>query len=192
MTAYRLLVTKGGIRTGETVLVRAVGSGVGVMASQIAKAAGAQVIGTAGSQEKLERATELGVDHTINHTTDDVSRRIKELTSGMGVDLVVDYVGAATWTDNLRCMGRSGRLVLCGAHTGTKVELDLWHLFAKEHAITGSYGGTRQELEHALNLIEDGEITPVIGTTTDLASATQAIDDLETRNVFGKVLIKPE
>jgi len=189
MTAYRLVIGHGRPRPGETVLLRAVGSGVGVMALQLAKLAGTTVIGTAGTGEKLERATEMGMDQGINHAEENVPARVKELTEGNGVDLVVDYVGAATWADDLRSMGRGGRLVLCGAHAGTKAEVDLWHLFAKEHTVMGSYGGTRDDLRRALSLAAEGRLRAVVDALLPLDRAREGLERMESRLHFGKVVL---
>lgn len=189
MTAHRLVVTRGGIRPGETVLVRAVASGVGSIAIQMAKAAGATIIGTAGSDEKLQKAAELGMDHGINHSDGSIYPRVKELTGGRGVDVVLDYVGSATWNDNVRSLARGGRLLICGAHTGTKVGLDLWHLFAKEHQLTGSYGGTRHDLRAALDLAASGVISPVIHAVMPMEDVGEALAIMEARANFGKLVV---
>lgn len=189
MTAYRLVVTRGRIRPGETVLVRAVGSGVGSVVAQLAKGVGARVIGTAGSDDKLEKAAELGMDDGINHSAGSIVKRVKELTGGRGVDVVLDYVGAATWQDNVRSLGRWGRLLVCGAHTGTDVSFDLWHLFAKEHQFIGSYGGTRDDLRAALDLVGNGLISPVIHEVVTLDRAEEALATMENRAHFGKLVV---
>jgi NADPH:quinone reductase-like Zn-dependent oxidoreductase len=189
MTAYRLVVGHGRPRPGETVLLRAVGSGVGVMALQLAKLSGTTVIGTAGTDEKLERAAKMGMDEGINHSEEDVPARVKELTGGNGVDLVVDYVGAATWADNLRSLGRGGRLVLCGAHVGTKAEVDLWHLFAKEHTVMGSYGGTRDDLRRALALAAEGRLLAVVDAVLPLDQAREGLERMESRSHIGKIVL---
>lgn len=191
MTAHRLVVTRGEAGPGDTVLVRAVGSGMGVMATQMAKLCGATVIGTAGSPEKLARASELGMDVGIDHAWEDVARRVKEITEGSGVDLAVDYVGAATFTDSIRSLGRGGRLAICGAHTGTSVELDLWHLFAKEHRVIGVYGGTREDLRRALDLAARGQLRPVVDEILPLERVRQGLERLEGRAHFGKVVVIP-
>lgn len=191
MSAHRLVVDRGEASPADTVLVRAVGSGVGVMAVQLAKLCGATVIGTAGSPEKLARASELGMDVGIDHANEDVARRVKEITGGTGVDLVVDYVGAATFPDSVRSLGRGGRLAICGAHTGTAVELDLWHLFAKEHRVIGSYGGTREDLRRLLDLAALGRIRAVVDEVLPLEGVQHGLERLERRAHFGKVVITP-
>jgi NADPH:quinone reductase-like Zn-dependent oxidoreductase len=188
MTAYRLVVSRGRVRPGETVLIRAVGSGVGSIAVQMAKLAGAKVIGTAGSAQKLAKAADLGMDEGIDHSQGSIAPRVKELTGARGVDVVLDYVGAATWDDNVRALGRGGRLLICGAHTGTKVAFDLWHLFAKEHQLIGSYGGTRQDLSAALELAAAGEVVPVIDRVLPLERADEAIAAMDARTHFGKLI----
>ncbi|MER3487622.1 MAG: alcohol dehydrogenase [Chloroflexota bacterium] len=112
-TAYRMLVTKAGLREGEWVLVWGVGGGVASAAFQIAKALGARVIATSGSDDKLARAAELGADVTVNHRGGDVKAAVQEATQGRGADVVVEHVGEATWRTSLDVAGRGGRIVVC-------------------------------------------------------------------------------
>ena len=100
-----------------------------------------------------------------------------------------DYVGAATWADDLRSLGRGGRLVLCGAHAGTKAEIDLWHHFAKEHTLMGSYGGTRDDLRRALELVAEGRLRAVVDATLPLDRAPEGLERLERRSHFGKIVL---
>lgn len=190
-TAYHMLVTRGGLSVGEDILIIAGGSGIGVIAIQIAKLAGARVIVTAGSQAKLDRAAELGADETVNHREAGWSRRIRELTGGRGVDMVFEHVGAATWEDSLASLARGGRLVTCGGHSGFEVTIDLWHLFVKEHTLIGSFAGTRRDLEHVLDLTARGSIQPVIHERFPLDGAADAQHLMEDRRIFGKVIIEP-
>jgi NADPH:quinone reductase-like Zn-dependent oxidoreductase len=189
MTALRLLVHHGRIGPADVVLVRAVGSGVGVMALQIAKMCGATVIGSAGTREKLAQASELGMDHGIDHAEENVPQRVKELTGGVGADLVVDYVGAATFRDSMRSLARGGRLAICGAHTGASVEVDLWHLFAKEQRVIGSYGGNRDELRRVLDLAAEGRLRAVIDELLPLEAVQRGLEKLELRAHFGKLVV---
>ncbi len=191
MTALRLISSARTPLMGKTVLVRAVASGVGSLVVQLVKAGGANtVIGTAGSQEKLTRATDLGMDVGIDHAAESVPARVKEITAGAGVDLVFDYVGAATWDDDVRSLARGGSLVLCGAHTGSNVGLDLWHVFAKELSIIGSYGGSRQDLQRTLRLAASGLLRPVIDAVMPLDEAAVGFERMQSRDHFGKILFE--
>lgn len=190
-TAWHMLRRRGDVRLGEDVLVIAAGSGIGVLGVQIAALAGARVIATAGSEDKLARAEELGARFGVNHRDPDWPDRVREWTGGRGVDLVFEHVGAATWAGSLRALTRGGRLVTCGGHSGFDVGIDLWHLFVKEHTVIGSYAGSRQDLVEVLRLVERGEIRPVIQEIVGLDGVVDAQRQLQDRKVFGKLLLEP-
>src|SRR5205807_865458 len=116
-------------------------SGVGTAAIQIAKTAGAHVLAIAGTAEKLQKAEDLGADVLINYNTQDVPKEVRHHTKGHGADIVIEHVGAAVWQQALRCLARDGRLVTCGATTGSKVEVDLRFFFSLQHNILGAYMG---------------------------------------------------
>ena len=130
LTAWHMLVGRAKLKAGEDVLVLAAGSGVGVAAIQIAKLLGARVIATASTEVKLERAKALGADETINYeSSPDFHKAVKMLTAGKGVEVVVEHVGAATWTRSVASLARNGRLVTCGATTGYEATIDIRQLF---------------------------------------------------------------
>lgn len=191
LTAYHMLVTKARLRPGETVLVLAAGSGVGSAAVQIAKLCGAYVIATAGSDEKLARARELGADEGINYARADLLEEVRRLTGKRGVDVVFEHVGANTWPHSVASLARGGRLVTCGTLTGNQGAIDLWVLFAKELQLIGSYGGSVAELQTVLRLVQQGRIRPVIHRTYPLREAAQAQTAMENRQLFGKLILKP-
>src|SRR5262249_45304775 len=123
LTAWHMLLTRARLQPGEDVLVLAAGSGVGSAAIQIAKLFQCRWIATAGSQAKLASARELGADHVIDHTRQDISGEVRKLTGKRGVDVVVEHVGAATWTRSLESLAPAGRLVTCGATTGWNAQV---------------------------------------------------------------------
>src|SRR5262249_16721180 len=131
LTAWHMLVTRVHLKPGEDVLVLGAGSGVGSAAIQIAKLLGARVLATAGSDDKLAKARELGADEVINHSTEDMLAEVKRLTGRRGVDVVFEHVGQATFEKSVLCLANNGRLVTCGATTGFSPTLDLRHLFAR-------------------------------------------------------------
>jgi NADPH:quinone reductase-like Zn-dependent oxidoreductase len=141
LTAWHMLVTRAKLRAGEDVLVLGAGSGVGQAAVQIAWRHGARVFATAGNDEKLAKARELGAYEVINHNTQDIAAAIKAFTGGRGVDVVVEHVGTATWDRSLRCLTKGGRLVTCGATTGHDARIDLRVLFTRQLSLLGSYMG---------------------------------------------------
>jgi NADPH2:quinone reductase len=190
-TAWHMLVTRGGLEAGETVLVSAAGSGVGHAAIQIAKLAGATVVTTAGSDEKLENARADGADHTINYRHEDVTKRTLDLTSGRGVDLVVEHLGGEQFAACLSALRKGGRLVTCGGHAGEVVPLDIIPFFRNEWQVIGSRTGTTQEVRLVMGLIADGRLHPRIHAVLPLAEAAEAHRILESREHFGKVVLTP-
>jgi NADPH:quinone reductase-like Zn-dependent oxidoreductase len=191
LTAWHMLVSQAELRPGEQVLVLAAGSGVGSAAIQIARLAGARVIATASTAGKLARATELGAHDVINSATDDVVAEVRRLTGKRGVDVVVEHVGAATWETSVAALGRNGRLVICGATTGSEAKLNLWGLFAKQLRLIGSYGGTRAELRDVLAAVAAGQLKPTIHATYGLDGLAEAQMVLANRQQFGKIIIRP-
>src|SRR6202050_3100515 len=138
ITAWHMLITRAKLKPAETVLVLAAGSGVGSAAIQIAKASGAGVIATAGSDAKLARARELGEDEVINHSTQKIASEVKRLTGRRGVDVVFEHVGEATWNESIRSLVPGGRLVTCGATTGYNGNIDIRYLFTRQISLLGS------------------------------------------------------
>lgn len=190
VTAWHMLVTRARIRPGDDVLVLAAGSGVGQAAIQIAWLHGARVFATAGTEEKLARARELGATEAINHHTQDLPAEIRRVTAGRGVDIVIEHVGEATWERSLKCLTRGGRLVTCGATTGYHAAVDLRFLFARQYSLMGSYMGTKGELVRAAQFFFSGELRPVIDRTFPLAEAAAAQRYLEEGKQFGKVVLE--
>ncbi|MCM8811631.1 MAG: zinc-binding dehydrogenase [Candidatus Omnitrophica bacterium] len=190
LTAWHMLITRGQLKAGESVLIQGGGSGIGSAALQIAKLAGAGVFTTVGSEKKARKAKLLGADWVINHTKADVVKEVLKKTDQQGVDLVFEHVGPATWNGSIRCLKKGGRLVTCGATTGPKVELDLRFFFTKELTVMGAYMGSRYELDRVLALIEEGRLKPVVDTVFMLKEAPRAQKMMEERNFFGKIVLK--
>lgn len=190
-TAWHMLMARARVRAGEDVLVLAAGSGVGSAAIQIARLAGARVIATAGSADKLARARDLGAAELINHREQDFLQEVRRLTGRRGVDVVVEHVGSETWEKSVACLTRGGRLVTCGATTGGEGRVDIWQLFAKQIALLGSYGGTRAELGQVLRLVARGDLHATIDRVLPLAAAAEAQQIMEERKQFGKILLRP-
>lgn len=190
MTAWHMLITRAQLKPSETVLILAGGSGVGSAAIQVAKLAGAQVITTAGNDEKLTKAKILGADYLINHATQDIADRVKDITHHRGVDVVMEHVGEATWEKSLASLKPGGRLVTCGATSGPQVQLDLRRLFVHQWSLLGSYMGTRAELQIVLELVTQKKLWPVVDRTFPLAEAAKAHAYLENKEQFGKVVLE--
>lgn len=190
LTAWHMLVERARLRPGEDVLVLGGASGVGSAAVQIARLMGARrVIATAGTPDKLDKARSLGADAVINHYEADIREEVRRLTAKRGVDVVVEHVGAATWEKSVACLARAGRLVTCGATTGSDVHLDIWPLFAKKNTILGSYGGTRADLRQVLDLVAAKKLAPVIDRLLPLEQLPEAHRLLEAGDHAGKIVM---
>jgi NADPH2:quinone reductase len=186
-TAYRMLVTRAGLRGGEWVLVWGVGGGVGTAALRIAQALGAHTVVTSSSDEKLAKATALGADATVNHETGEVVATVKEATGG-GADVVIETVGDATWKRSLDAARQGGRIVVCGATSGPNPPAALHRIWWKQLDILGSSMGTRADFEGAYDLVAAGA-TPVIDSVVPLAEARAAHERLEAGEQFGKIVL---
>ncbi len=190
-TAWHVLVNRGGLQAGQSVLIQAAGSGIGSAAVQVARLAGATIYATASSDRKLERARALGAHHLINYSRENFADRVLELTGGEGVDVVMEHVGGEVFTRSLRCLKRNGVIVTVGAHAGEVVSLDIIPFFRGELRLSGSKNAPVTELRTVMNLVAEGKLKPVIHRTFPLAEAAEAHRVVESREIFGKVLLLP-
>jgi NADPH:quinone reductase-like Zn-dependent oxidoreductase len=191
LTAWHMLMARAKLQPGEDVLVLAASSGVGTCAIQIAKMFQCRVIATAGGEAKLAKALALGADHVIDHYQQDISAEVKKLTGRRGVDVVVEHVGAATWTKSVESLAPAGRLVICGATTGFDARLDLRYLFSKQYSLLGSFMGTMGELHQVLKFVFRGQLKPVVDKVYPLSEIREAHERLERKEQFGKVVVTP-
>jgi NADPH:quinone reductase-like Zn-dependent oxidoreductase len=191
MTAWHALVARARLRLGETVLVHAAGSGVGVAAVQIAKLHGARVIATAGSDAKLEKARALGADEVVNYETQDFVQEVRRLTAKKGVEVVFEHVGKKTWEKSILAAGVGGRIVTVGATTGYDPLTDLRHVFFRQLSILGSTMGTAAELVEVLRWVGEGRLRPVVDRVLPLADAVKGQALLSDRAQFGKIVLRP-
>lgn len=191
LAAWHMLMTRGQLQPGETVLIHAAGSGVGSAAVQIAKWRGATVLTTVGDPAKVAKARALGADHVIQYKTEDFAKAALALTKDRGVDLVFEHIGPATWAGSLRALARGGRLVTCGATSGQDVTMPLRFLFVKELSVLGCYMGGRREVDEVLRLVADGTLKPVVDTVFPLKEAATAHRRMESRQHFGKLILTP-
>jgi NADPH:quinone reductase-like Zn-dependent oxidoreductase len=192
LTAWHMLVTRAKIGLGEDVLILSAGSGVGSAGLQIAKLSGARVFATASTDEKLERARQMGADFTINYTQTDFSEAIIELTGGRGVDVVFEHVGAATWDKSIASLAKNGRLVTCGVTTGNIGEINIRKMYQKQITLMGSALGTASELRSIIRLAGRGKLSPIIDRVLPLHEAAEAHRIIEAREHFGKLCLCPE
>jgi NADPH:quinone reductase-like Zn-dependent oxidoreductase len=191
LTAWHMLVTRAGIKAGDTVLVLGGGSGVGSAAIQICKMLGASVIATAGDEAKLEKTRELGADYTINHYKQKIADEVRRITSKAGVDIVFEHVGAATFDDSVRSLRPGGTLVTCGATTGPEAKFDIRVLFTRQLSFLGSYMGTMGDLHQVLKHVFSGKLQPVVDRAFPLSEACSAHERLEKSEQFGKIVLNP-
>jgi zinc-binding alcohol dehydrogenase/oxidoreductase len=190
MTAYRMLVTRAHLQQGEWVLIWGIGGGVATAALAVAKALGANVIVTSSSDDKLDRARELGADAGVNHATGDVVAAVKE-RSGGGAHVIVDDVGEATWKRTLEAARAEARVVVCGATTGPNPPAALHRVWWKQLSILGSSMGTPEDFQGAYDLIAAGKARPVVDRVFPLAEARAAHERLEAGAQLGKIVLVP-
>src|SRR5258707_379071 len=189
LTAYRMLVSRANVRAGERVLIRGIGGGVALACLQIAKMIGAHVTVTSGHKEKLERARQLGADDVIDHRNGDVGREIRARTNKRGVDVVVDTVGEATWTQSLGALGRRGRLVTCGGPTGAVVTTNVVKLFRYPWTSLGSTMGNDAEFDAVVRHFRAGRLRPPIDSVIPLEQGRSAFERLASGVQFGKIVL---
>jgi alcohol dehydrogenase len=190
-TALRMLVTRGRVQAGETVLILGASGGVGTACVQIAKMIGAEVIAAAGADDKLQKLRELGADHLVNYRTQDFSKEAWRISGKKGVDVVVNYTGGDTWVPSLKALRRHGRLLTCGATAGYDPKEDLRYIWVREIEIIGCNGWTKEDIASLLDYVATGRMKPVVSHVLPLSQGREAEWLLEQRAVFGKVLLVP-
>ncbi|WP_232631410.1 zinc-binding dehydrogenase [Methylobacterium sp. Leaf118] len=187
-TVQHMLFDNARLEPGESILVHAGGSGIGTAAIKMAKAIGCTVYATVGDDRKGEKAKALGADHVINYREERFEGEVRRLTKRKGVDVVFEHVGAETWNGSLLCLKRGGRLVTCGSTSGVSVQMNLMQLFQQQYRITGSFGCRMANIRESLDKMATG-LTPVIDTVLPLADFAEGLERLESRQVFGKLLV---
>ena len=190
LTAFRALVTRGRVQRGETVLVLGIGGGVATMALLMARHAGARVLVTSGSDEKLARARALGADRGFNYKTADWAAAVREATGGLGPDLIIDGTGGATFERALDAARPGGRVVSYGATTGNVPELTVRRIFWKQLSVLGSTMGSPDDFRAMLALFGEGRLRPVIDRDFPLADAGKALLRMERAEQFGKIVLR--
>lgn len=191
VTAWRGLITRGGLRTGERVLITGASGGVSTAAIQIAKAAGAKVYAVTSGPANVDRVSELGADVVYDRKRVDFSREVWMDTSKRGVDLVFDAVGELIWPQCLKALAVGGRLVTYGATTGARGTTELRVVFWKQLSILGTTMGSPGEFRTVMRMVFDGRFTPIVQDVLPLAEARRAHERLEAGDVFGKLVLVP-
>jgi alcohol dehydrogenase len=187
-TVQHMLFDNAKLESGETILVQAGGSGIGTSAIKMAKQIGATVITTVGDDEKAAKAKALGADHVINYRKDRFETIVRKLTGKKGVDVAFEHVGPDTFNGSLLCLKRGGRLVTCGSTSGQSTQINLFQLYLQQYRILGSFGCTIRNVHESLAKMAGG-LSPVIDTEVPLADFEGALARIESRNVFGKIIV---
>ena len=190
VTAYRALFTQGRLQAGETVLVLGAGSGVSTFAVSLAHGAGARVLVTSSSGEKIERARELGAEAGVDYTDGDWAGQVRALTGGRGVDLVLDSVGS-TWPDSLHCLREGGRCVVFGATGGTTATLEVRPFYLHWLSLLGTTMGSPRDFAALLETVERGSWSPLIDSVRPLAEVEDAHRRVHAGEHFGKLVLIP-
>jgi len=187
-TVQHMLFDNAKLEPGETILIHAGGSGIGTVAIKMAKAIGCTIITTVGDDAKAEKARALGADHVINYRTDRFEHVVRKITAKKGVDVVFEHVGAETFNGSLLSLKRGGRLVTCGATSGPMTNFNLMQLFQQQYKIFGSFGASMRNIRDSLVKMAGGML-PVIDTEVALADLERGLARLESRQVFGKIIV---
>jgi len=189
-TVEHMLFDNAKLQPGETILIHAGGSGIGSAAIQLAKKMGCTVITTVGSDEKIAKTQALGADHVINYREDRFEGVVRKLTKKRGVDVVFEHVGVDTWAGSMLCLKRGGRLVTCGSTSGVSTSINLMQLFQQQLKIFGSFGCRMENMVHALDKMAQGIVHPVIDTIVGFDEIDKALQRMEGRDVFGKIILQ--
>jgi NADPH:quinone reductase-like Zn-dependent oxidoreductase len=189
LTAWHMLVGRAKLQAGERVLIHGAGSGVGHAAVQIAKHLKAVVYATVGQDDKIAKATALGADEVINYRHASFEERVKALTDGRGVEVVLDHIGPEVWEGSIRSLAKGGRLVTCGATSGPAAPLDLRYLYSRQLTLLGSMMGGAAEFRAVAELVNRRVLRPVIDRVFPLAQARQAQEHMLSRRFFGKIVL---
>jgi alcohol dehydrogenase len=197
-TAHRMIITHHSVKQGDKVLVLGASGGVGTGCVLLAKMLGAEVIACASSADKIQRLKELGADHVINYKDTDFSKwaiekfgKPQRRSYEGGVDVVINFTGGDTWLPTLKCVKRGGKVLVCGATAGFDPKEDLRYIWSFELNIIGSNSFYDENLKARMALIEQGSLKPVIDEVLPLEKAAQGLKLIESREVFGKVVVCP-
>ena len=199
-TAIRMIQTIGQVARDEKVLIVGASGGVGVCCVQLAKLAGATVIGCVSSEGKAAKLRAIGADRIINYVKDDFVKEIfaaygkpnrRGVGATNGVDVVVNYTGGDTWVKSLRCLRVGGRILTCGATAGFNPMEDLRYIWTFELQVRGSNAYGREDIVRGLELVASGKLRPQLDAVLPLSQAAEGIRRLEQREVFGKIVIAP-
>lgn len=189
-TAWRMIVTTGGLRPSESALILGASGGVGHAALQLADRTGARTYATTSTNEKAARLREHA-DAVIDYTAEPFDEAVRAETDGRGVDLVADHVGEETWQSSIDALAPGGRMVICGATSGADPDIDIRSLYQAHRQIRGAPMGNREDFRDALDLVARTDVGPRIDRVLPFERAAEGHAALENREVVGKVVLEP-
>ena len=192
LTAWRMLVTKAELRSGESIFIWGASGSLGCAAVAIAKSLGAVVIAAAGSKELAYELIAIGAHHVVLYKTENLIERVKSLTHGRGADCVFESIGAATFKLSIGALRPHGRIVICGTRSGNTAEIDLEDLYYNQIRVYGSRMGTRSEFEEVLSRISQPSWKPTVAAEFSLGDVREAHSMLENRTKIGKIVLHHE
>jgi NADPH2:quinone reductase len=191
-TAWRMVLGRGGVRPGDTVLIHGAGGGVAGASVEIALLAGARVFATTSGEEKAKILREAGCELVIDYTREDPGRVVAEKTAKRGVDVVIDSVGEKTWMSSLRAVRRGGTIVTCGATSGPNPKEEIRLIFWKQIAILGSTMANDAEFRTMLSAVAAGKLSPRIDRVYPLSRGREAYARMESGELHGKIVLVPD
>ena len=189
MTAYEMLIKKANLRSEDKVLIYGGCSGVGAAAIQVARDVGAEIVTTGGSEEKVDFLKQMEIGEVVNHSASSTLKILKELTNGKGFDVIFEHIGKNTWDDSIRLLNKGGRIVTCGATTGSNVKINLAHLFIKQQSILGSTMAGTSTFSEVISKINQKKYYPIIAKRFNFNDIVSAHHYIEDRQSFGKVIL---
>jgi alcohol dehydrogenase len=192
VTSWHMLVTRANIQPGQSVLIMGGGSGIGIAGIQIAKLFNCDVIATAGSQEKMDKCLELGADHVVNHREPNWYKKVRNLTTNKGVDIIFEHIGKSVFAEEVTLLKTGGTLVSTGATTGYDSKIDLRYLFFRGLNILGSTQGSRAELDEVIKWISEGKIKVIIDTVYPFENMVMGHIKMMESQLFGKLITTPQ
>jgi len=192
LTAYHAVNTVGNLKKGETFFIWGGTSGLGIIAVQLALNSGAEVIATAGTDEKAELLEKLGVKNIFNHYNDkDIAGEVLKLTGGYGADVVLDYIGPATYEQSFKMVRKGGKILWCGIMTGRETNVSIHMTYLRHISLMGLYLGEINELEELVSIVAEGKVKPYISEILPLKDAVKAHTLIQEGKSIGKIILKP-
>jgi len=189
LTAYHAINTVSGLNSNDIFFIWGGSSGLGNFAIQLAKNTGAKVITTIGNESKRDTVLSFGADYVFNHYKNDIVSEVRKLFPN-GVDVVLDFVGPATFEKSLALLRKNGKMLICGMLTGREVNFNIQQFYLKHLNICGLYLGSLQEFHNLVNLLNEGAIHPYIDRIFDLKDADEAHRYMESGQHIGKIILK--